>query len=251
MKRPGAFWTLPIVATSLALCSMQCKPDSSLARADAAPEISVEFVGRCVNATPGTPFQSLFFFPKQKEMFLYGGTEGALRVPVSVIREAPRRLDFTYRTSNKDEPPLTHTGYVVASANDWQFTFDTIADSECQPVVAPDFYSMLPDLGFAAGSWEESTGHFGIVIAADAQVWLLSRAGATVTVHYRVLEQSDNGTIVASYGHTPGDGDDESWAVSRLSRSGDTILHELQNTTVRYKLVSAAPILGAKVVFTQ
>ena len=66
--------------------------------------------------------------------------------------------------------------------------------------------------------------------------------GVSTIIHYR-LEQSDEGSVVASYGTTPGDADDEAWAVSRLTRTNDALVHELQDVKLNYKLVSAAPTL--------
>lgn len=165
---------------------------------DASAEPAVDFEGKCVNETSGTPYQSIFFFPKKAEMFMYLGTTGAIRVPVSVTDRTPRKVSFTFRWSEKDELPSTRTGSVTAAGQKWQFELDTLKGSLCRPSPAPDFYRQLPDLGFPAGKWEDRKEHFGNINAADAQAWILSQKGQNTTIHYRVLEHTDNNVVVTS-----------------------------------------------------
>ena len=221
-----------------------CKPSSSKAAVDAAIKTApVEFVGRCVNETAGNPNQSIFFFPRKSEMFLYLGTAGAVRVPVSVTEQTPDSLAFTFRWSEKDEPPSTHSAKVSVVGSKWSFDFDTLKDSVCHPAPAADFYKLLPDLGFPAGKWEEKKKRATIVIAADAQAWILVDHSDNKKVHYRVIEHTDDSVVVALYFSTPTDSDDEAWIVSRLTRSGDTFTMETGDATRIYKLVAAAPTL--------
>ena len=82
-----------------------------------------------------------------------------------------------------------------------------------------------------------------VVIAADAQIWVVTETGKTTNVSYRILDSTPSGVIVASWGRTPGDADDEGWAVSRLTKVGDELVHELRDEKARYKLIAAAPSL--------
>ena len=227
------------------LVSVDCKKGQGSADGgdDAAAGPAVDFTGKCVNETSGTPYQSLFFFPKKNEMFLYLGTTGAFRVPITITDQAPRKVSFTFRWSEKDELASTRTGSVTAVGNKWQFDLDTLKGSLCHPSPAPDFYKMLPDVGFAAGKWEDKKEHFSIVIAADAQQWIVMQKSESSTVYYRIVENSESGAVVTSYGKTPSDADDEAWAVTHLTRSGDTIVHEIGDVKLNYKLVTAAPTL--------
>jgi hypothetical protein len=238
--------TCAVIIFGIGTGAIACKRDPAPAQADTATAVvepAVTFVGRCVNTTAGNPNQSIFFFPKKGEMFLYMGLTGAVRVPVSIVSEEPRSMQFTFRWSEKDEPPSTHTGKVSAVGNMWQFDFDTLKASTCKPAPAPDFYKMLPELGYTAGKWDDPRERVGIVIAADARAWVLSVRGAPTVVHYRVIENGDSGTVVTSYGKTPGDADDESWAVTRMKKTGSEIYHELGDMKLHYKLTSAAPTL--------
>ena len=91
---------------------------------------------------PAHPTSRLYFFPKKGEMFLYFGNNGAVRVPVAATDEEPRKLAFTFRWSEKDEPPSTHVGSVSATGNKWVFDFDTLKDSTCHPTEAANFYKI-------------------------------------------------------------------------------------------------------------
>jgi hypothetical protein len=231
---------------AVVLVLVACKRNASTTKgdvADAAPSPAVDFSGRCVIETAGAPYQSIFFFPKKGEMFFYLGSKGAFRVPLTIVAEEPRKLDFTFMWSEKDELPATRTGRVSAVGDKWQFELDTLKGSTCRPAVAPDFYKLLPELGFPAGRWEDRKTHLGIVIAADAQEWLLSESKQNTTIHYRVLEHGANGTVVTTYGNTPGDGDDEGWAASRLVNADNGIVQEIGDMQMHYTLVNAAPIL--------
>ena len=232
----------------LAIGSGGCKkigaaePDGGTALADANVEPAVDFVGQCTNETSGVPWMSMFFFPKKNEMFMHL-PKGSMRVPINVTEQGPRKLDFTFRWSENDGPATTRTGSVSAVGSKWQFELESLKSSLCRPKAAPDFYKQLPELGFEAGKWEDKKARFGIVIAADAQAWILSEHGRNTTIHYRVLEHADNSVLVTTYGKTPGAADYEGWAVSRLTRSGDTVVHELDDVKLNYKLVAAAPTL--------
>ena len=81
------------------------------------------------------------------------------------------------------------------------------------------------------------------MIAADAQAWLMTTKGQTTKIHYRVFEHDDRGTVVASSSSSPGDSDKEGWLMTRLTRSGETIVQEFADTKFTYQLVSAAPVL--------
>jgi hypothetical protein len=222
--------------------NVSAEPDGGAAIADAKVEPAVDFVGECTNETSGVPWTSVFFFPKKNEMFMHV-TKGAVRVPVNVTEQGPRKLDFTIRWSENDEPATTRTGSVTAVGGKWQFEFESLKSALCRPKPAPDFYKQLTEFGFQAGKWENKKARVAIVIAADAQEWILTLQGKTTTIHYRVLEHTDNRVLLATFGKTPGAADYEGWSTSRLIRTGDTIVHEFDDSKLEYKLVSAAPTL--------
>ena len=98
----------------------------------------------------------------------------------------------------------------------------------------------------AAGKWEDARQHFGIVVAADAQAWILSQKGVNTLVHYRVLNGATPRVLrgAPASAKTQGDADDEGWAVTRLVHNGDTLVHELKDgVTLNYKLVTPAPAM--------
>lgn len=237
-------WTVVVTALVLATASIAgCKAKGSApSAADAAPsEPAVEFAGRCINETAGTPYQSIYFFPKKNEMMFYLGTTGAFRVPINVTQTGPRKIDFTFRWAEKDEHPSTRTATVTAIGDKWEFELQDLKGSTCRPMPAPSYFKMLPELGIQAGKWRDPKVNFGLVVAADAQAWVLTKGGTNTVVHYRVLEQGDSGVLVAHYGTTPSDSDAEGWAVSRMIKRGDALVHELQDMKLNYKLVSPAP----------
>jgi hypothetical protein len=240
MRTTYAFLTVLVLAG----CKGQQADAGPTTSASAAPpEPPVQFIGRCVNETSGVPYQSVFLFPKKNEMFFYLGTDGAVRVPMSVTNEEPRKLDFTFRWSEKNEPPMTRTGHLTPSGTKWDLGLEVVKGCTCKPGPAPDFYKLLPELGIQAGKWADAQHGLTVVIAADAQIWVVTETGKTTNVSYRILDNTPSGVIVASWGRTPGDADDEGWAVSRLTRVGDELVHELRDEKARYKLIAAAPAL--------
>lgn len=246
MRPPAQQFGHAIGATLLAVVVVACNKDPAAGSDAVTPEAApaVEFIGRCINETSGVPYQSIYFFPKKGEMFFYLGATGAWRAPVTIVKQAPRKLEFTFRWSDEDEkdsPTSTRAGSVAAVETKWQFELEGLKGSSCQPLPSRNVYTLLPDLGIAAGKWEDPKAHFGIVIAADAQAWVVALNGESTLVHYRVLDHSDSGTLVTTWGKTPSDTDPEKWAVSRLRRTDTGLKHELQDLTANYRLVVAAP----------
>src|SRR5437868_1540061 len=108
MKTHGIGVANAVVSIAVVSWLAGCKRTEPLAMGDAiAVEPPVEFVGRCINETSGVSYHSIYFFPKKGEMFFYSGSEGVIRVPVSVTQQAPRRVDFTFRWTDGIEKPAT------------------------------------------------------------------------------------------------------------------------------------------------
>lgn len=235
--------TTLILTLSLSLllgCKSKTNTEESTSSAPVIAEPAIDFVGQCINETAGTPYHSIFFYPKFGEMFLYKGDSGAARVPLHVTDESPRKVDFSLRWMDDKESTTTDVGSVVASGKKWSFSFQLIKSSVCRPTPAPFYTKVLPELGILPGKWRGIGNQLELTIAADVQAMRIKFKGSEALHRYRVLEHTDNVVVIVTDTLGVNNTDPAVWQRHQFTMHDGILVHEFgtEPIVVKYQHVA-------------
>lgn len=219
-----------------------CKQKGVLEKTEGNQTGSVSrLVGRCENESSDVSYNSLYFYPNKRELFLTLDSK-AYRVPLTITKEDEQKIDFSYKLDPEEggSAPKSAAGAVSwIGTKKWSFIFETLKNSICHPIEDDIFYKNLTEIGLQAGKYLDSRNNDMIEILNEGQKLVSEEKGEMEIIYYRVRSTSkDSGITVYASLDQPSDSKSQRWTEWVISTLGEDIVIKYDSEmTRRYSIV--------------